>query len=436
MTEHAYALTGGRIFLGKERGLQPNLALYIKNEKIVSVGDPAELPADIPRVDVGNRAIFPGLIDVHVHSEEWHAPLFLANGITTVRDVGCALRPILERRARWNQGDSLTPRMVCCGPLLDGNPNGHIKMLHLVRTPEEGRAEVDSLVAAGVDQIKLYAWLDWPCFQAILDQAQQHRKFTLAHMQNLVDAYSAVNAGLNEIEHCSGCAEAMHPERALAGEAWRKLFADIHHDRMHRLIDTILEKDVWMAVTRIIWYKASNEGDPHHWDNPHLRYAPRPTQDWWKSRKPEQYTREFRLDWSRAWGAMQIFIAHLIERGVKIIAGSDAPFIHVMPGFGLHEELQLLVDAGMTPTEAIIAATASAAQALQIDAQVGTIAPDKWADLVIVDGDPTQDIRHMQRIWRVVRGGALIDPAPLLDQAAAYAATAQLGDERRVNDIY
>ncbi|MSP14855.1 MAG: hypothetical protein EXR62_18080 [Chloroflexi bacterium] len=431
-----YALTGGRIFLGKDQGLQSDLALHIKGDKIVSVCPPAALPADIACVDVQHRAIFPGLIDVHLHSEDWHAPLLLANGITTVRDVGCALHPILDRRARWNQDDALAPRMVCCGPLLDGNPAGHIKMLHLVRTPEEGRAEVDSLVAAGVDQIKLYAWLDWLSFQAILDQAQQHHKFTLAHMMNLVDATSAINAGLNEIEHCSGCAEAMHPQRALAGEAWRKLFAEIDYDRMHRLIDALLEKDVWMAVTRIIWFKASNEGDPRHWDSPNLRYAPRPTQDWWKSRKSEQYTREFRLDWSRAWGGMQIFIAHLIERGVKIIAGSDAPFIHVLPGFGLHEELQLLVDAGMTPTEAIMAATASASQALQVDKQVGSIAPDKLADLVIVDGDPTQDIRYMQRIWRVVRGGSILDPAPLLDQAAAYAATAQLGSERRVNDIY
>jgi hypothetical protein len=287
-----------------------------------------------------------------------------------------------------------------------------------------------------VDQIKLYAFLDWPTFQAVLQQAQAHGKFTVAHMQNRVEARQAVLAGLNEIEHCSGCAEAMYPDRALGGETWRQIFADITPDRMHPLVDLLLEYDVWMAVTRVIWYKIWHETNPRVWDEPNLRYASRPLQAWWRSRLSEPRSRRERYDWAKAWGAMQIFTATLIERGVKVIPGSDAPFAHVLPGIGLHEELQLLYECGMTPVEIILAATQRAAEALQIDRNLGTIDAGKLADFTIVDGDPTEDIRALTRVWRVVRGGVFHDPASLLAQAAEYAATAEVGAARRVSDVY
>ncbi len=133
---------------------------------------------------------------------------------------------------------------------------------------------------------------------------------------------------------------------------------------------------------------------------------------------------------------MQIFIATLIERGARVIAGSDAPFVHVLPGFGLHEELQLLLDCGMTPTEAILAATRLAAQAIQLDADVGTLAEGKYADALIVDGDPTRDIRALGSIWRVMRGGRLLETGPLLAQAEQYAQTAEPNVIKRFSELY
>ncbi len=431
-----YALVGGRIFLPGGDGLSDGLALHIRGERIVAVVDPRALPPTVPQIDVGGRAILPGLIDVHVHSEDWHAPLFLANGVTTIRDVGCALGPVLDRRTRWNRPDAVAPRLVCCGPLLDGGGAAHTRMMRVVRTADEGRAAVDELVQAGVDQIKLYAWLDWPSFEAILRRSQQHGKFTLAHMQNLVDARSAVKAGLNEIEHCSGCAEAVFPERALAGENWRRLFAATPPDAMDRLIDLLVERNVWMAVTRIIWRNVGSEWQPYHWDQPHLRYASRPLKAWWASRQSNELPRAHRLEYAQAWGALQLFTAKLVERGVRIIPGSDAPFVFVMPGFGLHEELGLLSECGMSPGEVIRAATERAAQALEVDDQVGRLASGKLADLTIVDGDPMADLRALRRVWRVVRGGVWLDPAGLLAQAAEYADSAELGADRRMSDVY
>jgi len=301
---------------------------------------------------------------------------------------------------------------------------------------EQGREAVDLLVESGVDQIKLYAWLNWPTFKAILEQSQKYGKFTVAHMMNYVDARSAVEAGLSEIEHCSGCAEAMYPARGLSGELWRKIFPDQMREQIDCLIELLLARGTWMDVTRVIWHKIAHEQDPRHWDAPQLRYAPRPLMNWWRTRKAAEQPREYWFDWARAEGAMQIFVAHLIERGVRLIAGSDAPFAHVLPGFGLHEEFQLLLDCGMTPAEAINAATCLAAQALQWDENVGSIAAGKYADLLIVDGDPTHDIRALQHIWRVVRGGRMLETAPLLAQAEQYAQTAQPNAVRRFSELY
>jgi hypothetical protein len=436
-----YALCGGRMFV--DDGLRDGLALHVSGERIAAVCEQAALPAHVRQVDVAGRAIVPGLIDVHVHSEEWHAPLFLANGVTTVRDVGCELNTILDRRARWNETDARAPRMVCCGPLIDGGGAAHTKTMIVVKTPSEGRDAVDMLVQSGVDQIKLYAWVEWPTFKAILDQSQKYNKFTVAHMMNYVNARSAVEAGLNEIEHCSGCAEAFYPQRALSGELWRKIFPDQTRDQMNRLIDLLLERGTWMAVTRVVWQKIAHEWDPRHWleatsrrAHPQLRYAPRPLQDWWLARKPLEFSREYRFDWARAEGAMQVFITTLIERGARVIAGSDAPFVHVLPGFGLHEELQLLLDCGMTPSEGILAATKLAAQAIQLAADVGTLGAGKYADCLIVDGDPTSDIRALRNIWRVMRGGKLLECAPLLAQAEQYARTAQPNVIKRFSDLY
>ncbi len=429
-----YALVNGRVFI--DGGLRDGLAVHVRGERILAVCEQAALAPDVSQIDSAGRSIVPGLIDCHVHSEEWHAPLFLANGVTTVRDVGCALDPILERRERWNRREAAAPRLVCCGPLLDGGGAAHKATMLVVRTPDEGRDVVDMLVESGVDQIKLYAWLDWPAFEAILEQARKYHKFTVAHMMNFVDARTAVEAGLNEIEHCSGCAEAMFPERGHSGELWRRIFPDQTREQIDRLIDLFLERGTWMDVTRVVWHKIAHEWDPRHWDAPQLRYAPRPLLDWWRTRKPAQQPRDYWYEWARAEGAMQIFIAHLIERGVNVIAGSDAPFVHVLPGFGLHEELQLLLDCGMTPGEAIRAATCLAAQALQLDQQVGSLAANKYADMLIVDGDPTQDIRALQRIWRVVRGGRMLETAPLLAQAEQHALTAQPNEVKRFSELY
>jgi len=431
-----YALTGGRVWDSTNSCLRAGLAVQVEAGTIVGVYPPEQAPSDVEMVDVGGLSLLPGLIDVHVHSEDWHGPLYLACGVTTVRDTGCALEEVLQRRRRWSTPGALAPRLVCCGPMLNGPGPALLPMGVVVRTADEARLEVDRLVEAGVDQIKLYARLDWPCFMAALERAKQHGKYTIAHLQDFGDARQAILAGVDEIEHLSGCAEALWPERHAEGQHWRRLWPDLPAERMDALVALIIERRTWMAVTRGVWYKIGTVWDPRHLDHPQLRYAPVSLRSWWAKVYPADVSAELRLEWIRALAAMQVFTASLVEGGARIIAGSDAPFVNLVPGFSLHDELQLLVDCGMRPAQALDAATRLAAEALGLSGAVGTIEPGKEADLLLIDGDPGQDIRALARIQRVLRAGVWHEPGHLLAQAETQPDTAAQRLQRRISDLY
>ena len=413
-SETAYTLVGGRVWDSAQGCLVSGLAVRIGAGQIVAVCPAEKVGEDVQAIDLSGLALVPGLIDAHVHSEDWHTLFYLANGVTTVRDTGCALHEILDRRRRWNTAGAGAPRLVCCGPLIDGPGEAWAPMAVIVRTPVEAREQVDRVVDAGVDQVKLYARLEWPCFLAALDQAKRHGKVVVAHLQEHGDAAQAIMAGVDEIEHLSGCAEALWPERHSAGEHWRKLWPDLMPDRVERQVDLIVKSKTWMAITRAVWQKIGTVWDPRHADHPQLRHAPVPLREWWEHQYPSAMADDLRAEWIRALAGMQIFTSRLIERGGRIIAGSDTPFVHLMPGFSLHDELQLLVECGMRPGQALDAATRRAAEGLGIEHLAGAIEPGRAADLLVIDGDPALDIRALARIKSVILGGRWLDPAVLL----------------------
>lgn len=237
--EH-YVLIGGSVFDARAGALLQNRAVLIERNLIQAVCDPGNLDSEIVKIDISGKTVLPGLIDVHVHSEDWHAPLYLAKGITAVRDTGCELETVLRRREKWNASHQ-APRLVCTGPLLDNLGNTWPATTRTVQNPLEARRWVDYLVDRGVDQIKAYAFLDWPCFQAILEQAHRRGKFVLAHLGKHVNARQAIEAGLDALEHLSGIAEALWWERNQQGQQWEffKLWASIDLERANRMIDLI-----------------------------------------------------------------------------------------------------------------------------------------------------------------------------------------------------
>ena len=432
--ENEYALVGGAVFDARAGRRLENQAVWIDGSRIASVCAPAELPEGTPRIDIEGTTVLPGMIDVHVHTEDWQAPLYLAKGITTVRDVGCELESILNRRARWNAPGSCAPRLLCTGPVLDCPGSAWPALTQLVHNEAESREQVNRLVDSGVDQIKSYAYLDWNCFSAILDQAHKRGKRVVAHLGKHADARRAIEAGVDEIEHLSGIGEALWPEKNQAGADWQffKLWAEIDLGRVRPLIDLILEKRTWMAITRLVWLRLAGSWDTRNLANPQMAYVPGPLREFWDTFSPERQaarihkgmTSPSRMDRSQQLAGMSIFTTELFRRNAGILIGTDAPFPYLMPGFSYHDEIHALLNCGLSETAALQAATLAAAQALEIDDRVGTIEPGKSADLIIVNGDPTKDIQSLERIAVVMRDGRWLEPDELLARAADYAAHA------------
>jgi imidazolonepropionase-like amidohydrolase len=441
-----YALTGGRIFDSAIGVMLENKALLIQGKHILALCSPEELSQDTPRLEVAGYSILPGLIDVHVHTEDWHAPLFLAHGVTTVRDVGCALEDVLERRSRWNTSNS-APRLLCTGPVIDRPGGTWDPLTRRVHTPDEARQLVDELVAAGVDQIKTYAMLDLPCYQAVVDQAHKQGKFVLSHLGRFVDARQAIQAGADEIEHLSGVSEALWWEASQASQdwIWVKLWAEMDMHRLGSLIDLILERGTWMAITRLVWLRLAYAWDTRLADHPQMQYMPPALLQFWDKFSPQNARKRAlpsgmpppsRQDRCQQVAGMAIFTAELFRRGARILVGTDAPFPHLAPGFSFHDELYALLECGLSEAAALQAATFSGAQVLGLSDQVGTLAPGKLADLVLVDGDPTLDFKAMSRVQAVARAGCWLDPARLLAQAAEYAHQAEPPLHQRFDATY
>jgi hypothetical protein len=411
------------VFDARSGELLPERVVLIEEEHIQAVCQSGELEDEVIRIDLEGKCVLPGLIDVHVHSEAWHAPLYLAKGITAVRDVGCALEAVLDRRERWNASQE-APRLVCTGPVLDNPGNTWPALTQAVLDPEDARHWVDALVERGVDQIKAYAFLDLPCFQAIVDQAHKHGKRGVAHLGKHVDARQAIQAGLDELEHLSGVAEALSAERNQAGTSWEffKLGASVDLAQANRLIDLIQERGTWIAVTRLVWLRLASTWDSRLQSHPQMEYTPKPLREYWETfspknqikRAPKGMAMPSRMDRAQQIAGLAIFTAELFRREAKILIGTDAPFPNLQPGFSYHEEIQALLECGLSEVRALQAATLASAQALEIDHLVGSVEPGKLADLVVVDGNPLEDMQALERIDAVIHKGGWLFPQELL----------------------
>ena len=442
-----YALTGGKLFDAHSGTLLSDRAIWVREDRIEAVCRPADLPSDLPKIGISGHTVLPGFIDVHVHTEEWHGPLYLAKGITAVRDLGCELESILDRRARWSTEGVQAPRLICTGPVLDHPGNTWFAVTRIVRNPAEARLAVDELVARGVDQIKTYALLDLPTYQAIVDQAHYHGKRVISHLGKHVNARQAIEAGVDEIEHLSGVSEALWWEKNEASDRWEwmQLWSEIDLARTEALINLILDQNTRMAITRLVWLRLAGAWDPRHRDYSQMEYVPGPLLKFWDQFLPHQeqsreYPKDIRVptrqDRAQMVAGMAIFTTELIKRNARILVGTDVPFLYLTPGFSFHDEIWALLECGADEATVLQAATLHGAEALEIDHLVGSIEAGKQADLVIVRGNPLEDMRDLEQITATVRDGCWHDPQELLAKAKAYAQVATESETKRFNQTY
>ncbi len=414
------ALVGGNIISGAGDPVLRDAVIVVHQGHIETVA-PREgfaIPKTALEVDVTGKWIIPGLVDGHGHVERWALPRYLLAGVTSVRDVGGQQDSILSMREEVSLGGLVAPRIYAAGAMIDGEPPTYEDATG-VSTTSQARRAVDARAVAGVDYLKVYTRITPDLLRAICDEASTFNLKVTAHL-GLTDALTATGLGVAAIEHLTGIPEATvaKPDKFYAEHRagfWRgwtffeKSWATLDSAALTRVAETLAERHVVMVPTLVLHENFSRIDDPATLNQPDFQSVPDSILKRWNL--PDMIAR---AGWTandypafRAGRPNQdLFLRAFRSAGGRIVAGTDASNQLLVPGWSLHRELELLVDAGLTPADAIATATRNAAQLLGADS-LGVIAPGKVADLVVLTADPLADIHNSRSVAQVMVRGQL-----------------------------
>ena len=423
-SQYGIALVGATLLDGSGGPALPDAAVVVRGGRIESIGLRAafHLPKRTREVDVSGRWIIPGLIDAHVHmapAMSWAPPRFLAWGVTTVRDAHGGMASLSLKR-RSNKGTPEGPRVYPAGAMIDGRPPTYSDAI-AVSSESEARKGVDRLVSAGADFIKVYTRIDPPLLRVIVDEARAFNLGVTGHL-GMTDAVTAAKAGIASIEHLTGVPEAALPKPSSlftahyrgffpGWTAFERSWAGLDSAALMRVANRLAESKITLIPTLVLHETLSRLDEPGMLRDPSLQDVPEAQQrDWdvrgliaragWTSADFEAFRR------SRA--NQDLFIRLFAAAGGRLAAGTDAANQMLVPGYSEHREMELLVRAGLTPREALQAATRNGAVLIGVDS-LGLLAPGKVADLLILSKDPLVDIRNTRAITAVMARGYLLD---------------------------
>jgi imidazolonepropionase-like amidohydrolase len=405
--------------------------IVVRNGKIDDVRYTSEVKGKLPGVQINGtgKYLIPGLWDMHVHmvfgdwfphNKEITLPLFVANGITGVRDMGGELEVLQQWRKEIAAGTLIGPRMVISGPMLDG-PQPRFPSSIAIKTPEDGRRAVDDLKKRGVDFIKLQSLIPRDAVFAIADEAKKQGITFVGHVPDSVRASEMSNAGQKSFEHLIGIFEGASPleYQFLRGpKSPGKFLATYDDDLAARLFALLAKNQTWQCPT-LVWERGGNLielSDFAH--DPHAKYVPSYWKDVTWKRFTDQVEHEFNTDdlpTRMRFVQKELEVVNAMHKaGIPFLAGTDTPpGVYIFPGFSLHQELQRFVAAGFTPMDALRTATLNPAKFLGLENEQGTIERGKLADMVLLDANPLDDIRNTQKISGVVANGRYFSRADL-----------------------
>lgn len=422
-----------------KRALKLDQTVVISGEHVAAVGKTGtvRIPDGAQVIDATGKFLMLGLWDMHVHMEDWNTTaalnLFLANGVTGVRDMNADFDPILRLRQQIASGLRLGPRMVVAGPTIYGVVTSGDARRYI--TPEEARAEVRRRKQAGVDFIKVYSYLSADAFFAVMDEAKKQGLVVAGHVPFAVKASTAAKAGLKSIEHLEGTTldgtdleDALREEirlRILEGkkgirvpqiatDQTERYRASFNARKLQKLAAVYRKYGTWQCPTMVVPEVAAGQTDllrTGPTDPRYFRYVSRRTQEAETRRLSTMLSPE-QAEKLKVHAAYKRVLAAALHRArVEFLACTDAPVFGQVPGFSLHDELAIYVDIGFSPLQALQAlqalqtATINPARFLGRVKELGTVAPRKLADLVLLDANPLDDIANTRRIDAVVVNG-------------------------------
>jgi imidazolonepropionase-like amidohydrolase len=425
----------------------PNRTVVIIGDRIASVSDAEKFqtPKNARVIDATGKFLIPGLWDMHVHSAfgDWFPggrdiilPLFIANGVIGVRDMGGDLPVLQQWLKEIADGRIIGPRMIISGPMLDGYlPDGKLRFPSSIpiTTPASAAAAVDTLKAQGVDFIKVQSVISHDAYLAAAGEAHKQGLPIVGHVPDKVRIKEVVEAGQKSIEHLMGIFEGCSTEedKFIKGEGNLKLLLTTQdQQRCDALVQLLAHNQTWQVPT-LAWQRGGTFLDQLDWKHQPLdKYVPAYWRDVTWRRFNDQMMPDLLHDplpLRQDYFARNLqMVGALHHAGVPFLAGTDtAPGIYVMPGFSLHDELANFVEAGFTPMEALQTATSNPAKFLGTEANSGSVGPGKIADLVLLRENPLEDIQNTRKIELVVAAGRLFDRAALDQLLMKVEATAK-----------
>jgi imidazolonepropionase-like amidohydrolase len=378
---------------------KPNSTVLVTGGLISAVGpsETVKIPSGARVIDASGKFMIPGLWDMHGHltdATEDAFPLLIMNGVTGVRDMGGDLAQIDRWRSEIANGTRVGPHIIRAGPFVDGPKQGVTNRL-TVRTPEEARQAVQTLKTKEVDFIKVHNALPPDAFFALMDEARKEHIPVAVHLPQGVSSAEASDAGAASLEHIETINESALWRKGATAKTVEQAVDENLGPAGQELFQRFVKNGTWYVPTLVAYERGFVL-----WSNDPEALKPR-------------------MDVQ----AKQIELVRMMHKaGVQIMAGSDFSDWAIVPGIDLHNELALLVEAGFTPLEALQAATLNPAKFLGKTDVFGTTQVGRWADLVLLDMNPLEDISHTRKIHAVVLGGKFFPMASIRAQALQDAA--------------
>lgn len=427
-------------------GEVPNQTVVITAGKIQQVGPTDQLPLSKENkiIDGQGKFLIPGLWDAHVHFAfmEEMAPrmfdLFLRYGITSVRDTGGKIAFVNSWKNKAEEMPEDAPRVMVAGPLLDGMPNVYDGSDPMHPPLSEGHENVDAvsqtidhLIDQDVDLLKAYEMLTPEQFAHITEVASQHNLPVTGHVPLLMDVIQASNAGLNSMEHlrnlelsCASDSDELLEKRRHLMKTGKHdpggvLRSRIHNaqrqhavqnyseERADQVLAVLKKNRTWQIPTLALSTGAVERpfADPK-WQVSFADLSSE-TEAKWKSQISDFEKTEI-SDFQKTYASwMRMMVGKINKAGIDIMAGTDCPIFFLTPGRSLHEELEVLVKSGLTPLEALKTATINPARYFNMESELGRIKEAMWADMVILNSNPLEDIGNTKDISAVIKQGKL-----------------------------
>ena len=411
------AIEHANLFDAETMTMRPGTTVIFAQQRIVAVGPDGSLPvpADAERIDAAGRALLPGLWDMHTHPDLDSGPLFLAAGVTSIRDM--AAEPDKPARLHvFDTNEALGPRVVFAG-IIDGRGPFQGPTKTLVSDEAEARQAVQAMSAAGFGMVKIYSSMDPKLVPAIADEAHKAGLRVGGHVPAFMTAEQAVLAGYDEIQHMNmvflnflfdKVQDTRTPARFTAVAEYAATI-DPQSARVQAFLQLLKQRYVTLDPTLGAFESLST-------DRPGVvgaglaavadRMPPLVRRGLLEGGLPVPAGEDAR--YREALPQMQRMLMAVRSAGVPFVAGTDA-----MPGFMLPRELELYVEAGVPAPEVLRIATLDAARHVGRDGELGSIMPGKLADMILVEGDPSRTIGDVRRLRLVIKDGALFDPDAL-----------------------